>query len=284
MKYKLLAVDLDGTLLDDLETISKQNLAAIHKAQARQVRIVITTGRSYASAENYIRALNVRDACITYNGALIHYGSAVLKKVTMNDETARAAARFLVHSGFCPIVYCTDGRKYYETADSRTRDFFESVTGSEKGLTFMTGLLERPLRTPPWSDVIRVSVIVGGEDIAPLHASCGKTFGPGIRTISTFFPGWNFWTFELLDRESSKSTALAFVCRLYGIRPEEVIAVGDNDNDVDMIAWAGKGVAMRNALPSVLKAADYITGHSNNEHGVAEVIDRFILDGKRLGR
>jgi hydroxymethylpyrimidine pyrophosphatase-like HAD family hydrolase len=101
--------------------------------------------------------------------------------------------------------------------------------------------------------------------------------GARVRTVDTFFPDWNFWIFEVLDAACSKSNALAFLCAVFGIGREEVIAIGDNDNDIDMLSWAGFGVAMQNALQPVKKAAAYVTEKSNDDDGVAEVIERFIL-------
>ena len=128
-----------------------------------------------------------------------------------------------------------------------------------------------------WNDVIRLSVITGKYDVTLLHATLKNRFGYEIKTIDTYFPGWNFWIFEILDKTCSKSTGLEFLCALYGIARDEVIAVGDNNNDLDMISWAGLGVAMKNGLDATLREADYVTEKSNNEDGVAEVIKKFIL-------
>jgi hydroxymethylpyrimidine pyrophosphatase-like HAD family hydrolase len=110
-----------------------------------------------------------------------------------------------------------------------------------------------------------------------LHSAIRQKYGGKVKTVDTYFPRWDFYLFEVLDRCCSKSTALSFVCNRYGIERSEVITVGDNNNDLDMIRWAGLGVVMKNGLASVVCEADYVTEKSNNENGVSEVIEKFIL-------
>ena len=104
-----------------------------------------------------------------------------------------------------------------------------------------------------------------------------KQLGSSIATAQTYFPHWNFWIFEVLNPLCSKPVALQFLCDLYGFHADEVIAAGDNRNDIGMLQWAGLGVAMRNSLPDVAQHADYVSEQDNEEHGVAEIIERFIL-------
>ncbi len=126
-----------------------------------------------------------------------------------------------------------------------------------------------------WDGVLRVSVIAGAEHIPALHLAAAQRMSARVRTVDTFFPDWNFWIFEVLDASCSKSNALAFLCESFGIGREEVMAIGDND--IDMLSWAGFGVAMQNALLRVKEAAAWVTEKSNDGDGVAEVIERFIL-------
>ena len=273
MDYRLLALDLDGTLLNDEERISDFNIEWVKKASEKGVRIIVATGRSYNSAKQYLRLIDVPDPSITFNGAVIRKGDETLRKITLKNGLIQELVRFLKDMDYCPIVYTAEGEKYYETFGKYTDDFLSFSKGFESELKKISRLSERR-----WDNVIRLSVITGEPDVSLLHAELKKRFGEKIRTIDTFFAGWNFWIFEILDKNCSKASGIEFLCRRLGITREEVIAVGDNHNDLDMITWAGLGVGMINGMDTVLREADYITEKSNNENGVAEVIRKFIFD------
>jgi Cof subfamily protein (haloacid dehalogenase superfamily) len=269
--YRLLALDLDGTLLDSKGRISKSNLAAVRKAQRAGVLVTVTTGRSFTSAEEYIRVIGPGDPSITYNGALLQNGDHVIKRFSLGPGVVLEAVSLLRALGHPPIVYTADGRKFYEKVDRHGRNFLSFSKGTETNLTRVHDLMARD-----WDGVLRVSAVTGARHIPALHRAVAQRMGTRVRTVDTFFPEFDFWIFEILDRSCSKSSALSFLCAELGILREEVIAVGDNDNDIDMLSWAGRGVAMRNALQRVKEAATCVTENSNDDDGVAEAIERFI--------
>ena len=272
MRYKLLALDLDGTLLTSDETISEGNLRWIRKASSEGVKIIITTGRSYNSALQYLTQINVPHPTIAFNGAVIREGDEILRKITMKVELLQKLITFLKDMDYAPMVYTAEGDKYYETFGKYTDDFLSFSKNFERELKKIPRLLARK-----WDNVIRLSIVTGEPDVTLLHAELKKRFGEVIRTIDTWFRGWSFWIFEILDKRCSKASGLDFLCTRLGVRREEVIAVGDNHNDLDMISWAGLGVAMRNGLPAVLREADYVTERTNDEDGVSEVVRKFIF-------
>jgi hypothetical protein len=271
-QFKLLALDLDGTLLDSAGRISEANMSAVRKAQRAGVRVTVATGRSFASAEEFVRSIDPREPAITYNGALIRNGAGVLKRFPLGEGAVREAVSLLRELGHPPIVYGADGRKFYERMDRRGRDLMSYSKTPETHLVRVDDL-----GTREWDDVLRVSVITGAECIRELHLAVTQRMGSRVRTVDTFFPEWDFWIFEILDAACSKSSALSFLCAASGIPREEVIAIGDNDNDIDMLSWAGLGVAMQNALQPVKEAAAWVTEKSNDGDGVAEAIERFVL-------
>ncbi len=275
MEYKLIALDLDGTLLDDSENISEKNIQTIKKAKEKGTRIILTTGRSYRSAKKYINQLNLNDPVITFNGALIHNKDKIIHKIVIDDSLVKDIIIFLKDLDFAPIVYPDDNLKYYETLGTFKNEFYDFSKGYEKELVKV-----KDITKIDWKNVLRISVIAEKPDIAFLHSELKKRYGSKIKTVDTFFFIWGFWIFEILPAECSKSNALSFICDLYKIKREEVIAVGDNNNDLDMINWAGLGVAMKNSLDNIFREADYVTENSNNEDGVAEVIEKFILCNK----
>ena len=127
MDYKLLALDLDGTLLNDEELISDSNIDWVRKASKKGVRIIVATGRSYNSAKRYIQIINIPDPVIVFNGAVIRKGEEILRKITLKNEMIQELVKFLKDMEYCPIVYTAEGDKYYETLErEEERDDFET--------------------------------------------------------------------------------------------------------------------------------------------------------------
>lgn len=271
-KYRLLAVDLDGTLLNSEEEISGTNLNAISQAKEAGVIVVITTGRSASSAMGFIQKLNSSDPCITYNGAVITNGEEILRTLTLDEGLVEELLLALRELKQHPILYTADDLRHYEDLGDQAANFFKFSRGFEDKIVRVPGLLQHR-----WKEIIRVSIFTGESVTAMLDREFSRRFGARVKTTRTYFPGWDFWIYEILNHHSTKSDGLSYLCNIYGIAREEVIAIGDNMNDLDMLAWAGLGVAMRNALPGVLERADYVTSKSNDEDGVAEVIEKFIL-------
>jgi len=270
-RYKLLALDLDGTLLNSSEEISDTNLLSLSSARQEGVKVIITTGRSTPSAIKFIQKVNIPDPSITYNGAVIHNGGKVLRALTLEADVVYETIRLLKKMHFTPILYGANDQRYFEDIMKHRDGFYWLSQGFEKKNVKVENLLENRRE-----DIVRISLFIDESDIPVLEAGLGKVFNDTFRTTQTFFPDLNFWIYEILDTSSSKSKGLHYLCKLYGIHREEVIAVGDNRNDLDMLRWAGLGVAMKNGLPDIFEYADYITEKDNNEDGVAEVIQKFI--------
>ena len=272
MNFKLLALDLDGTLLNDNGEISQKNLSSIEKAIGAGTKVIITTGRSYPSAKKYINLVSSPDPAITYTGAVIQNHEKIIRRRTINNNLTHYLLNTIKDIGYSPIIYLTDNNKYFKNLGHFKNSFLEFSAGTESKLIKTEDLFEKN-----WRDVIRISVAGGKDDIPALHSIIRKKYGRKVKTVDTYFPGWNFYLFEVLDKSSSKSIALKFICDMYNIEKTGVITVGDNNNDLDMIRWAGLGAVMKNGLESVLSEADYVTEKSNNENGVSEVIEKFIL-------
>jgi Cof subfamily protein (haloacid dehalogenase superfamily) len=272
MKWKMLALDLDGTTLNDQEEISEANLTAIRRASRAGVKVIVTTGRSYSSALRFIKQLDTGNPSITYNGALIRNGQSILRHLTMADRSVRDTLTLLKELGQPPVVYTAGEKRYIDEPEKLINGFFEFSKGSDIENHRVDDLLAQD-----WDQVIRISVFTDERTTQMLDSMLVEKLGSSIKTAQTYFPEWDFWILEVLNPGCSKNHALQFLCDRYGIDPREVIAVGDNRNDIDMFSWAGLGVAMKNSLPDVAQCADRVTIRDNNNTGVAEVIEEFIL-------
>ena len=192
MNYKLLALDLDGTLLNDNEEISSENLSSIEKAISAGTKVIITTGRSYPSAKKYINQVNSPDPAITYTGAVIQNRKKIIRRVTINNELTGSLLRTLKDAGFFPIIYLTDNNKYFEDLGEFKDGFSQFSAGTESTLIKINNLDKRN-----WEDVIRISVVAGEDDIPILHSTLQKKYGRVIKTVDTYFSRWNFYLFEM---------------------------------------------------------------------------------------
>ena len=272
MNCKMLALDLDGTTLNNDEEISERNRDAIMQASRTGVRVIVTTGRSYTSATPYIRLLNTGDPSITYNGALIKQGKKTLRTLSLAQDTIYRCLHILKKLGQTPVVYSIDEKRHIDNPEGLTDNFYQFSKGSGIQNVNVDNLLDQQ-----WQQVIRISVFSDKATTEMLDKELQMRLGDSIATAQTFFPHWDFWIFEILNPLCTKPEALQFLCDMYGFHAGEVIAVGDNRNDIGMLRWAGMGIAMRNGLPDVSAHADYVSCYDNDEHGVAEIIERFIL-------
>ncbi len=263
--YKLVAIDLDDTLLNDEGIIDGRNKAVIRQAAEAGVKIVITSGRSYASTKQYIKELGMSGLTISLNGAYIQDSAddrliadfSIDKQIT--QELLKAIEPFYIHVNFYhgEKVYCqgpSEHSLYYSRLNRIEMDYVDSLTELSK--TKQAGKL----------------LLINNEGkLEPIRDLLSKKFGDKLNLLfskSTFL--------EVFDKSTSKGAALLKVAEMYGIEPAEMIAIGDGENDLSMIKNAGLGVAVANARESVKNEANYIT-LSNNENGVAHVIEKFIL-------
>ncbi|MBN2322537.1 MAG: HAD family phosphatase [Spirochaetes bacterium] len=272
MKYRLFACDLDGTLLDDEKRISEANLERIRQAKNRGVSVVITTGRSYTKAKQYITETGGKDPAIVFTGAVVYQEDRIIRARTLSRDIVVDIIRLFNELDYPPIVYPTDNKKYYESFGRYQEEYLRFSSGFDGSLVQVDDLKGRI-----WEDVIRVSVIGNEYDMSLLHREIKHRFGSSVTAVDTFFKEAGISIFEVLDKESSKSGALEFLCDRLDIKREEVIACGDNNNDIDMLRWAGLGVCMKNGMEEAVRIADYVTSRDNNEDGVAEALEKFVL-------
>lgn len=269
--FRLLVADIDGTLLNSRREITAGALEAVRAAQARGVRVCLATGRIWASAQRYFLALGADPPAILYNGGMVYDFRAdrVLRRVSLAQEHARAVLEFLREMPRVqPHLYVGD-RVYTGRINEHT-DFYRRKDGVEVEevgdlLTFLP------------SDPMKILIIGARADL--------NRAMEGIRAlplpINAVFSEETY--LEILPAGSSKGAALEVVAEALGIPLAQVIAVGDNLNDLEMIRLAGLGVAMGNASEPLRAQADYVTA-SNDDEGLREVIDRFILQKEKRGQ
>ncbi|MGI6038454.1 MAG: Cof-type HAD-IIB family hydrolase [Limnochordia bacterium] len=264
--YKLVALDMDGTLLDDGKEISPANRRAIDEVRARGVEVTFATGRMFSSAGFYARQLGLRLPTINYNGALV--------KDILTRQT-------LVHYPM-PVPLATEVLSYLRTQDVYFKVYINDVmyadTGWERTIEFSrryrvaTSLVDDVSRVPAQAGPPSMIVMYGEQGLLEeIHKEL-KALGGDELYLTRSDQG----ILEVLDYRASKGKALAWLADYLQIPRESILTVGDNCNDLDLFAAGGFSVAMANGAPEAKERADYVT-LDNNEDGVAVALRKFIL-------
>lgn len=267
MKYKLLAVDVDGTLLNSNKEITPNTKARIHETIEKGVIFTISSGRPVQGVQLIINKLEVDIPVITYNGAMVITGESrkVIYSCTMKNEDVIQVERFGRERN-TTIAIWSDNQLFVNRADERAAKYSE-LSGTEAKLyENVEEVLVKGVNKILWYDEV--------ERINAFQEELKNIINPTINfhTSQPFF-------LEFVDVNASKAIALEKLGKFYGINREEMIAVGDGFNDLSMIEYAGLGVAMENAPFEIKQAADFVT-RSNDNDGVAFVIEKFILNNE----
>lgn len=266
MKYKLLALDMDGTLLNSKKEVTAETQKALLEAIKQGVIVTACTGRPLQGLRQYSQLLSPDAAAATYNGAVVV--TTETKKVLFSKTLRAEAALEIINRGLAKgvtMIAWADNTLYVSEDNDRTR-LYGSLSGSKGVLmTDPAAIAERGIVKVIWIDEPeRTARHLSDIENSPILKARAVISSPEF--------------LEFIDEEVSKSEGLKIIAAHYGVSREEIIAVGDNYNDLDMIKYAGLGIAMGNAEEEILKAADYVT-LSNEEDGVKKVIDEFILKG-----
>ncbi len=271
--YKLVAIDLDGTLLDMNKEISERNKKAIKLAMEKGVKIVVCSGRVFTGARLYAKQIGSADPIIACNGAIItesHNGN-ILYSDYMKLEVCLKINEICQKHGVYYHVYAGDtmlteklgytSKKYFErnkTLPPEDRVDIEVVASMEAKLNSIPG---KVLKFVIVSDDLQLLRRVR-QDMEQLSE---------VDVMSS-----NYDNFEVMNKGVSKGAALEKLTDIYGIPAQQMIAIGDNENDVSMFDYAGLSIAMENGEAIAKAASKYITA-SNDADGVAQAIEKFIL-------
>lgn len=266
LKYKLIAVDLDDTLLNDNQEISRENHDALIRAQSMGIKLVICTGRPLVAVRkyiNYIEGYTHDDYVIVYNGSIITTAKEdVLVKNTLEKEILNELLKFRENADVAIQMYDDKGI-YSEKINEDTKEY-ETISGTEIQLVNNLGEMETSIKFLLNSK--------NREKLEKIKSIIEDKLGD---KVCVFFSKPKY--LEVLPGNSNKGKALKYLADHLGIKREEVIAIGDGENDISMIKYAGLGIAMNNAKRELKETADYVTKKSNNDSGVAEAIEKFVL-------
>ena len=272
MGIKLILLDLDGTLLSSEKVISPANYAALARCAGKGIHIVPSTGRFYEGMPQVVRELPFIRYVVAVNGAQV-YDAAENQVLHRAEIQPEAAERVFDRLDTLPVIYdCfLDGWGYMDEKNYQRIDQFIS----DPRVNRMVKELRRPVED--FRGFIR-------RENRPLQkiqmffADMGRR-QEELERLARDFPDMAVTSsisnnIEINDKHANKGEALGFLRRLLGVAAQDTMAFGDGSNDLSMIRAAGVGVAMANADPALLRAADYVTDTNDND-GVAKAIARF---------
>lgn len=285
LKYRLIAVDMDGTLLNDKLTVSEATVDAINKFRAAGGIFTIATGRAPCGVKKYVGLVGLDDSPVNI---VCNIGGTIADSVTlkpvkvfaMPKDIAAELIDFFADNTRLVMAYDDDGLKI--SARSELSDMYCNTVGIdfEEKSELNKYVLEDGV------NIAKIMTILDERDLPSVMKKLDEKF-PGLLCMQSTAPflltlkhdGEDFMPamIECVPRGVDKGVGLKFVADSYGIPMSQVMAFGDSYNDIAMIKAAGLGVAMGNAKPKVKEIADYVTD-TNNDDGVAKAINKFCFD------
>ena len=272
---RLLAVDIDGTLLDSRAQLPERNKAALQAAHRAGIEVALVTGRRYPFALPIAEQLGFEHVLIASNGAVIKStgGRSYVRHLLARSTAERAIAHTRPWRTFTMLAFDIEGKGQIvmETLDNRTPGFLKWY---EKNAAFVvlqpleTALTSDPLQVMYSGPLVVMREIAAALDEAPFRADFQLT--------KTFYEVRDLGIMDLIHPACSKGSGLKEWAERCGIPREQVMAVGDNFNDLEMLEYAGVPVVMGNAVPELQGDGRRVT-LDNDSAGLAVAIERWAL-------
>lgn len=267
MEYKLIAMDLDGTLNNDQKVITEKTKAALMEAQKKGIRLALASARPSPGLFKERDILSLRD----YNGILMSYNGGrivdaatgnVLFETSMDLGETKEVLRKLESLPVTPIL--DDGAQFYVTDKDGFKVDYECKNNHM--VCSEVGNLADFLTFAP----IKILMSVRPEELKAVQQQIAD-FLPESLTVVQTAPFY----LEVIPRSINKGQGIRDICGVLGINAQEVISFGDAENDIPMLRAAGMGVAMGNSTEAVKAAADMVT-LTNNEDGIAAALEKLL--------
>ncbi|MCH4169803.1 MAG: Cof-type HAD-IIB family hydrolase [Lactobacillus sp.] len=271
--YKLITCDLDETLLDDSGVMTPKTIGAIKAALAKGVYFVPNSGRSYTSFQDNLKTLGLAGVAdsysISFNGALTidNEHNAIIADHALDLPVAKQIYDITMTSGGAVHVYTPEHGRIWHPLP------YDVDYLSQRGVDFEVMADNTPFDILGTEPVMKI--IVALPTMAQRIALRDQVVQQVTTPLSTAFSSDRYIEFNRAGVDKGRGV-VALAADL-GIKPAEIIAIGDNSNDLPMIKAAGLGVSVANGIDAVKAQAQYVTQNDNNHDAVAEVIEKFVL-------
>lgn len=267
MKYKLIAMDLDGTLNNDQKIITEKTKAALMAAQKAGIRLALASARpspGLFKERDILRLQDHQGVLMSYNGGRIVDAETgkVLFETSMDLEETREVLRQLENLPVTPIL--DDGVQFYVTDKNGYKVDYE-CKNNNMVCTEVPNLADFLPFAP-----IKILMSVQPEELVQVQKQIADFLPESLTVVQTAA-----FYLEVIPKVINKGQGIRDICKVLGIDPAEVISFGDAANDIPMLREAGMGVAMGNAAEAVKATADMVT-LSNNEDGIAAALEKLL--------
>lgn len=287
MKYRMIALDIDGTLYDSTGRPPEANLAAIRRARGQGVMVVLCTGRGLKESRSAVEAMGYQGPMVLANGALVSDPTTgkTLHRAVMEPHLAMPVIEYLM-KGDDAVLVLLDPEQVSddylvirpERLTSNTRWWFEHVGATWRGVS---EVVEADLH-----HALRVGIVGPGSHMPGVMKGVVERFGAAVfvqhfmavaesEAAAAGGGGEAVHVLEVFTEGVNKWSGLMWLAEEHGIAASEIAAIGDHVNDVEMVGGAGCGIAMDNAVAEVKAVARRVT-EDNNAAGVATAIDRLL--------
>ena len=260
--YKLIATDVDGTLLDNNSQITELNRKALLECRKRGIEVVLATGKTMDSILYLVKDLGLSLPQITLNGSItISSDLKIIRSSKIDPVYYYEIVREIKDNNYQPVVALENGKLFLEDYHPDLKHLddigekFESVSSIE---------------TDYYANNT-VDIYIPIEESNPLDSKLRKKYSDKMQFIRSgrFF-------FDILNKDATKGSALLALIDSLGINKEEVVVLGDSPNDLSMFEIAGLKIAVKDSYPEILEKADIITDESYNS-GLGKAIYKYIL-------
>lgn len=270
MQFKLVVLDIDGTMLSSQAELSPRVRKSIEAVKARGVKITLATGRRVCRSLPWARALNLTLPIVNHNGAIvvdsqtakIHFQRGIFLPIAneLISELTKLHIPYLVYSG----------------EDHGDMGMILSQFQNEKHsfLTYIDNELKLTDKISITSDPVKIAVLAKQKIIQPILKDWQKRYGKDTNMV--VYQSEQYIGVDFTAAGCSKASGVKYILDMLQLNYDQVLAIGDDYNDIELIKAAGLGVAVANAPEAVRKQAQYIAP-SNDEHGIAHVLQEFCL-------
>ncbi len=279
-KYRMIAIDLDGTLLSPQGEVTERTREAVHRALAAGLLICFATGRNWTESRMVLETIQHYDTAVFAGGAMVidTKNEVTLHRTMMDPQLAREVCRIIEDSGQAALVLQDRGTA---GVDYLIHDDAPLNETTQRWLEVTSSTYHR-IRVPELSQyehdhTVRIGMVAAAQEVNRVQARLEEALEGRIFCHSIRLPTQEMEVLEVFDPSVNKWEGILHVARRHGIDPARIIAIGDDVNDLAMIQYAGLGVAMGNARDEVKALAKKIIG-TNEQEGLAEFLDQLVAE------
>lgn len=276
--YKMIAIDLDGTLLSPEGKVTERTKSAIHQCLAAGMLVCFATGRNWTESRTVLETVAHHDHAVFAGGAMVidTRQQVTLHRTSVDPQLAREICAALEAAGHAVLALQDTGAT---GVDYLVSDEIPLNAETEHWMTVTSAKVHPVPRLSSFEHehTVRLGIVAPPDEAARVNEDLNRRFGDRIFCLRIFVPQASVEVLEIFDPAVNKWEGILHVARHHGVEPEQIIAIGDDVNDLPMLTRAGLGVAMGNARDEIKAAAKKVIG-SNRDEGLAEFLEQLVAE------